>query len=214
MSLMPTPVSPKWKWSLSIGVVIGLVSGLAGIGPFYINFYYHEALARLAYLFRLFELPGLFLQALILQEAHGGGSPLETVFLVIPLNILLYTLFFYGVITGFAKFSAKVRIIIGAILVIILVSVLVPAIRKFNHLRKVYGLLKPGASKTEVLQEWGPPSFSSICSGVRWDGTPIPIDAKSCVEELWYSSPITSESWGVGFDKDGHAISKDHNIFP
>lgn len=170
---------------------------------------------RFAYVLRYLAISGIVLQILIMHEWHGGGSPLETWFLIIPLNIVLYTVLFYGVITGISKLSPKLVIAMGTILVIIFSAILVPKIRKFNHFRNFYGSVKQGASKTEVLQELGPPSFTPACRYiVRWDGNPVPGDTKSCVEELWYSSPITSDAWGIGFDEDGHAISKYHFTSP
>lgn len=196
MSLAPTKSKTKWKWALFFGGILGVVSTLGATSPYF----------RFANILRHFAEPGLVLQILIIS-----GAALSPWFIIIPVNITLYTLLFYGVITGISKLSPKLVIAMGAILVIIVTTILVPKIRKFNHYRNFYGSLKQGASKTEVLQELGPPSFTPACGPIlRWGDNPIPADTKSCVEELWYSSPITSEAWGIGFDEDGHAISKYH----
>jgi hypothetical protein len=205
MSLAPTMSKTKWKWALFFGAMLGLFPTLASTSPDF----------RFAYILRHFAEPGIVLQILIMREWHGGGSPLETWLLIIPINIALYTLLFYGVITGISKLSPKLVMAMGTILVIIVVAILAPKIRKHNHYTVLYASLQQGTSRTEVLQKWGPPSFSRACDYiVRWDGNPIPPGIKSCVEELRYSSPITSDQWGIGFDEDGHAISKDHFISP
>jgi hypothetical protein len=205
MSLAPTKLKTKWKWALLFGAMLGLVSTLTNTSPDF----------RLAHFLRYLADPGIFIQALIMLEGHGGGSPLETWLLIIPINIALYTLLFYGVITGICKLPPKLVIAVGTILVIFFAAILVPKIRKHNYYATLYSLLKQGTSRSEVLQQWGPPSFFGACKPTnRWDGNPMPADTKSCVEELWYSSPISSDEWGVGFDEDGHAISKRHYIFP
>jgi hypothetical protein len=205
MSLTSTMPDTRWKWALLLGATLGLVSTLANTSAYF----------RLAYSLRYLADPGLFLDALITIEGLGvGESPLETWLLIIPVNVAFYTLLFYVVIAGISTLNPKIVIAMGLILAIIVAAILAPRIQKHNHYATLYSSLKQGTGRAGLLQQWGPPSFLGTCqSFVKWDGNPIPPGTKSCVEELWYSSPITSDVWGIGFDEDGHAISKYHRIW-
>jgi hypothetical protein len=44
-----------------------------------------------------------------MRELHGGGAPLEMLFLVMPFNIILYTLLSYGVMTVIVKLTGVKR---------------------------------------------------------------------------------------------------------
>lgn len=202
MSLTPTTPKRRWRWALFLGGTLGLVSTLtADLSPEF----------RLAYSLRHLADPGLFLRGLITSAGLGGGGDLETWLVSIPINVALYTLLLYGIISGVAKLPAMARVGIGAALGVALIAIFVPKIQKHNHYAILYGSLKQGTTKTEVLQKWGPPAFLGVCKPfVKWDSNPIPPGTKNCVEELWYSSPLTPETWGIGFDADRHAISKYH----
>ena len=205
MSLAPTKTKTEWRWALFFGGMLGLVSTLTNISPDF----------RFAHTLRYLATPGFLFDALIMFTGHDGGTRFATWFLIMPVNITVFTVLFHGVITGISKLSPKLAIVMGTILVITVATIVVPKIRKHNHYTILYSSLKQGTSRTEVLQQWGPPRFSSACDYiVRWDGNPISLGIKSCVEELRYSSPITSDQWGIGFDEDGHAVSKDHFISP
>jgi hypothetical protein len=95
-----------WKLSLSIGGSLGLVPALAGLILFGTS--QGTVLSRFAYFFFVLGLPGLLLEALIMREPHGGGTPLEMLFLVMPLNIILYAVLSYCVMTVIAKL-AKIK---------------------------------------------------------------------------------------------------------
>lgn len=193
-----------------MGCAVSLLSGLGGLDTYVEN----ETMSRLAAWFHYIGFPGLFVDFAILGE--GSGWTRDTVLLIIPINIAFYTFLFCGVIAAVNKLPRWVVIVLGTILGIVLLAILVPRIRKFNHYRYAYRSLEVGEREDEVLKEWGPPSFKPACRPLpRWGDDPIPVGTKGCVEELWYSSPVaTQEAWGIGFDEDGHAISKYHLILP
>jgi hypothetical protein len=108
---MTTPTSNmgkrRWKLSLCIGGSLGLVPVLAGINLFGTS--PGTVLSRFAYFFFELGLPGLLSEALVMRELHGGGAPLEMLFLVMPFNIILYTLLSYGVMTVIVKLTGVKR---------------------------------------------------------------------------------------------------------
>jgi hypothetical protein len=90
---MTTPTSNmgkrRWTLSLCIGGSLGLAPVLAGIILFSTS--PGTVLSRFAYFFFVLGLPDLLLEALVMREPHGGGTPLEMLFLVMPFNMILYT---------------------------------------------------------------------------------------------------------------------------
>lgn len=87
----------KWKRSLYIGGCVGIVPLFAGLVMFGVS--PGTVLSRLAYLLFALGMPGLLLEAIVMREPHGGGTPLEMLLLVMPLNIIFYTLLSYIAIT-------------------------------------------------------------------------------------------------------------------
>ncbi len=111
--------------------------------------------------------------------------------------------------------KAKAAIIVVAIVTTAVAAILILEIWKVNHYQSAYNALKQGATKTEVISDWGPAKDSKSCrSGGTWDDKPIPPGTKDCVEELWYFSRVTPEQWAIGFDEDGRAVSKYHFVSP
>lgn|GEM_PF-5445412 len=97
----------RWKLSLCIGGALGIVPVLAGLVLFAVP--HSGALARFAYLLFGFGLPGLVFEALIMSmhEPHGGGTPMEMLFIVLPFNLIFYTLLIYSLIAIVAKVKRK-----------------------------------------------------------------------------------------------------------
>jgi hypothetical protein len=101
------------------------------------------------------------------------------------------------------------------VMVMILAAVVATAILRVKHYQKAYDSLMPGASKSQVLREWGPPRYSRACrQGATWDGDASAVGPLECFEELWYFSQVTPEQWALGFDREGRAVSKYHFVSP
>jgi hypothetical protein len=77
-----------------------------------------------------------------------------------------------------------------------------------------YEKLTVGTPKSEVVKAFGTPTRTSKCDLVpSWDGG-RPLRSNECVEEYWYGSRISPEQWTIGFDVDGHVVTKYYFVSP
>jgi hypothetical protein len=53
-------------------------------------------LSRFLYLVFALGLPGTLFEALLRLEPHGGGTPVEMLFIIMPFNIAFYSVIVYG----------------------------------------------------------------------------------------------------------------------
>ena len=80
----------NWKVALCIGGTLAALPLLAGVIMFQIPF--QDPLTRAIFPFFGIGLPGMLMESLIMsaREPHGGGTPVEMLLIVFPLNAAFY----------------------------------------------------------------------------------------------------------------------------
>jgi hypothetical protein len=88
------PRNRRLKVALFTGATLGILPLLAG--SMMLSVSYKNPLSRFLYLVFALGLPGTLFEALLRLEPHGGGTPVEMLFIIMPFNIAFYSVIVYG----------------------------------------------------------------------------------------------------------------------
>ena len=83
---------------------------------------------------------------------------------------------------------------------------------KLKRYERAFPRLEFGATKAQVIQEFGKPQATDTCtfeSRLIW-GDEIIERSDFCIDHFWYSTPPLIGAWVIGFDKEGRAVIKEY----
>jgi hypothetical protein len=102
-----------------------------------------------------------------------------------------------------------------AIGIALVVSISFYVHRRYTRYERAYARLMPGATKAEVLRQFGKPQEITRCTHApSWDDEPVDEKSVKCVEEFRYFSRMRIGAWIVGFDANGIARTKCYSSSP
>jgi hypothetical protein len=96
---------PRSKSALLVGVGISLASSL-GMALMFLSLDV-PSIYVVAMVAASLGFPGLYVEASILGNPHGGGSPAGFLLLVLPVNVLVYTVLTYGCMTLYSRIATN-----------------------------------------------------------------------------------------------------------
>jgi len=104
---------------------------------------------------------------------------------------------------------SRILVSVGTVVLSALITFVASVVIRDRRYSQAYTKLSPGASKAEVLRDFGPPEAEYPCdlrTELYWGQVKTAATAV-CVVEFWYGSyPIGA--WVIGFDAEERAVSK------
>lgn len=105
----------------------------------------------------------------------------------------------------------------ASIVIVILIFAALPVVHVLQQQNdsNAFDAIEPGASKEDVVAALGQPDEIRACPDTLfWGGNHRVLGPNNgqCVEEFYYSS--APGGWSIGFDAEGHAVSKFAYVSP
>ena len=97
----------RLKLSACIGAVLGILPLISVLVMLHVSF--RNPVSPVLHLVFGLGVPGMLFQAVIMSavEPHGGGTPFEMVFIIMPFNVVFYTALTYALITIVMKLTRQ-----------------------------------------------------------------------------------------------------------